>query len=240
VWLAACGGSPSEQPAASATAPAADPATAASLSGQVTLDGTPPAPEIIRLDGDPKCLGLAPGEERHTEDFVVGSGGALQNVFVYVKDGLPQQIYPVPRETVVLDQEKCQYKPHVLGLQVGQTLQIRNSDAILHNVHGEGAVNRAFDIGQPIKGITNTHVFTTREVMVPVKCNVHAWMNAFIGVVEHPYFAVSDSSGRFSIPQLPPGTYTLEAWHERLGLQAQQITVGPKEAKAVAFTFKVS
>ncbi|HYU78509.1 MAG TPA: carboxypeptidase regulatory-like domain-containing protein [Vicinamibacterales bacterium] len=238
IFAAGCGGSTSKSPAAAP--PAVDPATAASLTGQIALDGTPPPPEVIRMEGDPKCVAAAQDEERRSEYVVSKDGKSLQNVFVYIKEGLPQRLYPVPNEPVVLDQQKCRYVPHVLGVQVGQALEVRNSDPLLHNVHAEGAVNRAFDVGQPLPGIKTTHTFTTREVMIPVKCQVHSWMHGYIGVLEHPFFAVSDANGHFAIPQLPPGTYTVEAWHERLGTQTQQIIVAPKEAKTLNFTFKVS
>lgn len=238
---AACGGSaPPQQQQQATTLPVVDPATAATLTGQVLVEGTIPPAEVIRMDGDPKCVALVKGEERHTEYIVSNDGKTLANVFVYVKDGLPQRLYPVPTEPVVLDQQQCRYVPRVVGVQVGQPLEIRNSDPLLHNVRAEGAINQTFDVGQAIQGMKTTKTFTTREVMVPVKCQVHAWMRGYIGVLEHPYFAVSDESGRFSIPPLPPGTYTIEAWHERLGTQIQHVTIGPKEAKALDFTFKVS
>jgi plastocyanin len=236
--LAACNSSP--QPPQEPVAPAVDPSTAASLSGRVVFDGTLPPAEVIRMEGDPKCISAAQGEERRTEYFVSNDGKSLGNVFVYVKEGLPQRMYPVPSQPVVLDQQKCRYVPRVLGIQVGQALEVRNSDPLLHNVRGDGAINQPFDFGQPLQGIKTTHTFMTREVMVPVKCQVHAWMRGYIGVLEHPFFAVSDGDGRFSIPQLPPGTYTIEAWHERLGTETQQITVAAKDAKTLDFTFKVS
>jgi plastocyanin len=239
LFLSACNSAPQTPPPA-AVEPAVDAATAASLSGRVSFDGTLPPPEVIRMDGDPKCAAAAQGEERRTELFVSDDGKSLGNVFIYVKEGLPQRMYPVPTSPVVFDQQKCRYVPRVLGVQVGQAVEIRNSDPLLHNVHGEGAVNRPFDYGQPLQGIKTTHTFTTREVMVPVKCQVHAWMRGYIGVLEHPFFAVTDGSGRFTIPQLPPGTYTIEAWHERLGTQTQQITIAAKDAKTLDFTFKAS
>lgn len=195
---------------------------------------------MIRLDSDPNCVKLAQGEERRTEYFVMGPDNALQNVFVYVKEGLAPSLYPVPREPVVIDQQKCRYVPRVLGVQVGQELAIRNSDPLMHNVQASGAINEPFNLGQPFSGIESKRTFTTREVMVPFKCNVHNWMRAYIGVLEHPFFAVSDGSGRFSIAKLPPGTYTIEAWHERLGTSTQQVTVGAQETRDIAFTFKVS
>ena len=235
----ACGGSSPATPPP-APAPAADPSTVATLTGRIVLDGTPPPSEVIRLDGDPKCVTLAQGDQRSTEDVVVGPENGVQNVFVYVKDGLPPSFYPVPSSPVVLDQQKCRYVPRVLGVQVGQALTIRNSDPLLHNVRAEAQINQTFDVGTPIQGMEIKRTFSTREVMVPFKCNVHAWMNAYVGVVEHPFFAVSDENGRFSIPQLPPGTYTVEIWHERLGTQTQQIAIAAKDTKGLTFTYKVS
>lgn len=239
---AACGGSssaPPERQQAAAMAPV-DPASAATLSGQVSIDGTIPPAEMIRMDGDPKCAALVANGERPLETIVSNDGKTLANVFVYIKDGLPPRLYPVPSTPVVFDQQQCRYVPRVVGVQVGQALEIRNSDPLLHNVRGDGAINQTFDVGQAVQGMKTTRSFTTREVMIPVKCQVHSWMRGYIGVLEHPYFAVSDASGRFSIPQLPPGTYTVEAWHERLGTQTQQITVAAKDAKTLDFTFKVS
>ena len=238
-YLTACHNS-SETPPAIALAPAVDPSTVATVSGQVVIDGTPPAAEVIRLDGDPKCVTLAKGEERRTEYVAVGPGHSLRNAFVYVKEGLPARLYPIPSAPAVLDQQQCRYVPRVLGIQVGQQLVIRNSDPLLHNVRAEGQINQPFDVGTPIQGMEIKRTFSTREVMVPFKCNVHQWMNAYVGVLEHPFFAVTDDSGRFSIPQLPPGSYTIEVWHERLGTQTQQVTVAARDAKDVTFTYKVS
>lgn len=236
----ACGGSPEKSDTASEPLPAIDPATVGTITGRVRLDGTAPTAEIIRLDGDPKCVSLAQGQERRTEYVVVGAENALQNVFVYVKDGLPPRLYPVPAKPVVLDQQGCRYMPRVLGLQVGQSLTLRNSDPLLHNVRAEAQVNQPFDLGTPIQGMEVTRTFSTREVMIPFNCNVHAWMNAYVGVLEHPYFAVTDENGRFSIPQMPAGTFTLEIWHERLGTQTQQVTVAPKDTKDISFAYKLS
>jgi hypothetical protein len=237
-FLTACQSEPASVPVSSAAA--VDPSTVGTLTGRVILDGTPPPPEVIRLDGDPKCAALAQGEERRTEYVVVGPQNSLQNAFVYVKDGVPARLYPVPAQPVVLDQQSCRYVPRVLGIQVGQQLTIRNSDPLLHNVRAEAQINQPFDVGTPIQKMEVKRTFSTREVMVPVKCNVHGWMNAYIGVLEHPFFAVTDDTGRFSIPQLPPGTYTIEVWHERLGTQLQQVTIAAKDTQDLTFTYKVS
>jgi len=233
MWLAACSGP--EQPIAESKPDAGG----VTLTGQVMVDGSVPPSDVIRLDGDPKCLALAAGEERRGEYVVMGPGNTLQNAFVYVKDGLPAAMYPVPAQPVVLDQQKCRYVPRVIGVQVGQQLTVRNSDPLLHNVRAESAINEPFDVGTP-QHMEVPKTFATREVMVPVKCNVHPWMNGYVGVLEHPYFAVTDASGRFSIAALPPGTYTIEVWHERFGTQTQQVTIAPRVEKAVTFSYKAS
>jgi hypothetical protein len=237
IALAACS-TPAPAPAEVTTAP--DPATVGTVSGRISVEGTVDPPAMIRLDADPKCAAMAEGGQRSDEAVVIGEGNTLQNVFVYVKEGLPPRLYPVPARPVILDQQECRYVPRVLGIQVGQQLVIKNSDALLHNVRSEGAINETFDVGTPIQGMEVQRTFATREVMVPFKCNVHAWMHAYVGVLEHPFFAVSDEGGRFSIGQLPPGTYTLEFWHERFGTATRQITVAARETRDLTFTYKAS
>jgi plastocyanin len=248
VALVACGGGNQTQttsetqnaaPASSGAAPPASPvdaATAATVTGKVTFAGTPPTVQPVKLSSDPYCEKANPGLK--TETAVVGGDGSLGNVFVYVKDGLGNRTFPTPSQPVVLDQKGCHYTPHVMGIQIGQPLQIVNSDDTLHNVHGLAKSNKEFNQGQPIQGMKMTHTFSTKEVMIPFKCDVHGWMNAWIGVLDHPYYAVTSADGSFSLKGLPPGTYTIEAWHEKLGTQTQTVTVGEKETKDVAFTFK--
>jgi plastocyanin len=201
----------------------------------VTFHGTAPANEPIKTKSDPNCkVPIA------TQSYVVARDGALANVFVYVKDGLGNRVFPAPADTVVLGQKNCQYEPHVLGIQVGQTLDIVSSDPTLHNVHGGNreTSNREFNYGQPIPGVKNQHSFSTKEVLYPFSCDVHKWMGAFIGIVDHPFYSVTGTDGSFSLKGLPPGTYTVEAVHEKLGRQTQTVTIGQKETKDVAFTFK--
>jgi len=235
----ACGGGNNEKEAAPAAAPAVsnpvDPATAGSLKGSIKLEGTPPAAETISRRSDAYCEQQG---EAKTQDYVVSNGG-LQNVFVYVKDGLGNLKFPVPTTPVVLDQKGCTYVPRVFGIQTGQPLEILNSDETLHNIHAQPMNNREFNRGQALKGLKHMHVFTTAEVMVPFNCDVHNWMHAWVGVLDHPFYAVSGTGGTFEISNLPPGTYTIEAWHEKLGKQTQMITIGPKESKELSFTFKL-
>ena len=230
-----CGNS-TPAPAAPA-GPAVDPATAGRVTVTVTFVGTPPAPKMMRLDGDPKCVTENGGPERADESLVVGQNQALQNVFVYVKDGLGAYGFPVPTEPVVLDQDKCRYTPRVLGVRVGQPLSIKNSDPLLHNVRANGTINQGFNTSTPIEGMSFQRTFATREIMIPFKCDVHAWMTAFVGVLDHPYFGTTAPDGKVVLGNLPPGTYTIEAWHETLGTKTQQVTIAAKESKDVAFTF---
>ncbi len=245
--LAACGGKeePSAKPAsaaASVTAPAAAPAAAPSatgssaVAGRVVFDGAPPENPKFRMSADASCAKSHPGEVTK-EEIVVGKDKGLGNVFVWVKSGI-SGTYPAPAVPVVLDQKGCLYEPHVFGLVVGQPLEIVNSDDTLHNVHSLAETNDAFNLGMPKQGMRFTRTFDKPEVMVKIKCDVHGWMASYAGIVPHPFFAVSGKDGGFEIRNLPAGTYMLEAWHEKLGRQTQQITVGEKETKPVTFTFK--
>lgn len=238
--LGACGSDSSQSAKPSSPAPDAkkvDTATAATITGKVMLDGAAPAPAIIKTGSDPTCAAANRGDLK-SETFVVDNG-ALENVFVYIKDGLGNKyLFDTPTEPVKLDQRGCHYVPHVLGVRVGQPLQIANSDNTLHNVHGMPQTNREFNFGQPLAGVKQDVTFTVAEVLIPFKCDVHSWMNAYIGVVDHPYFAVTGTGGTFELKTIPPGTYTIEAVHEKLGRQTQQVTLGEKDSKEIAFTFK--
>jgi plastocyanin len=238
------GGNTTSTGAGEAGAPAApaaqkvDPATAGELTGTVTVDGPLPKNDPIRMNADPVCLRENPTPQ-FQETYEVGPDGkSLANVFVYVKDGLGNYVYDTPTQPVEINQMGCRYHPHVFGIRVGQPLEIVNSDPTLHNIHALPKDNAEFNTGQPIQNMKTTHVFTKPEVMVPFKCDVHSWMNAYVGVLDHPYFAVTDSSGKFDIKTLPPGTYTIEAWQEKLGTMDQKVTIGEKETKDISFTFK--
>lgn len=218
-----------------AAAPAAAVADGATVMGLVKFEGAPPPVGNLQMSADPVC-NQAHSTAVKAEEVVLGAGGELANVFVYVKDY--RGAVPAPSAAVVLDQKGCQYHPHVSGIQVGQTLQIKNSDPTLHNVHALAKANKEFNVGQPVQGMVSDKKFDKPEVMLKFKCDVHSWMNSYMGIVAHPFFGVSSAAGTFNINNLPPGTYTLEAWHEKFGTQTQQITVGPKESKQVTFTFK--
>jgi plastocyanin len=237
--VVACGGKQDSSNAIPEPAPGAtkiDPATAGDVKGTVALDGAAPTNDGIKMNADPVCV-KANATPQVQETYEV-SGGKLANVFVYVKDGLGAYGFDAPTGMVQIDQKNCRYHPHVFGIRVGQTLQIVNSDPTLHNIHALPKGNTEFNTGQPIKDMKTNHIFTAKEVMVPFKCDVHGWMNAYVGVVDNPYFGVTDKDGKLSLKGLPPGTYTIEAWHEKLGAQQVMVTLGAKETKDAAFTFK--
>jgi plastocyanin len=220
--------------APAAAAPAV--ADAATVAGLVKFEGTAPKMPPLQMGADPSCASQHPAPVPD-EEVVVGAGGELANVIVYVKNA-PGGNYPPPAPAV-LDQKGCKYIPHVSAVQVGQSIQIKNSDPTLHNVHAMPEVNNAFNEGQPVQGMVSTKKFDKVE-MKPfrIKCDVHGWMKSYMAVLPHPYHSVSQMNGSFNIGNLPPGNYTLVAWHEKYGQQEQQVTVGPKEQKQVTFTFR--
>lgn len=219
-----------------APAAAAVSADAGNITGSVKFDGAAPKMANIQMSADPYCQAQHPTPVTD-EDVVVSPTGQLANVFVYVKD--IKGTFPVPTTAALIDQQGCRYHPHVQGIQVGQTLEIKNSDATLHNIHAMPTVNNQFNEGQPVQGMISKKKFDKVE-MTPfkMKCDVHGWMHSYMAVMPHPFYAVSGADGSFTIPNLPPGQYTLVAWHEKYGSQEQKITVAAKEAKTVAFTFK--
>src|SRR6476660_2103586 len=242
----ACGGSQetsnkSGEPSSPSAAPSGqrvDTANAGRIKGVVTLDGAAPKNEAIKMNADPVCV-RENKSPQFQETYLVGSDGkSLANVFVYVKDGLGNYVFDTPTESAKIDQKECRYHPHVFGMRVGQTLEIINSDPTLHNIHAMPKANSEFNNGQPIQGMKMTHTFDKPEVMVPFKCDVHGWMNAYVGVLNHPYFAVTKDDGKFELANLPAGTYTIEAWHEKLGPMTQSVTIAAKESKDVTFSFK--
>jgi plastocyanin len=226
-----------EQPAAPspATAPAAtpiDPATAATVSGTVKFEGAAPKPAKIDMSQDPNCQGANVAEN------VVVSDGHLQNVFIYVKEGLGNRAFDVPKDAVTLNQTGCKYHPHVLGVMAGQTIKIVNGDPTTHNIHPTPKDNREWNESQAPKAAPLEKSFAREEVMLPVKCNQHPWMRMFVNVVKNPFYAVTGPDGKFEIKGLPPGDYTLAFVHEKLGEQDQKVTLAAKDAKTVDATFK--
>jgi len=207
------------------------------VTGKVKFVGKAPANPAIDMSEEPKCKAKYTTTP-HEEIVSVNKNGTLGNVFVYVKTGLPADAkYPAPATPVVIDQNGCTYHPRTFGIMVGQNLEIKNSDPLLHNIKAMGKKNRPFNISQPNAGMTTIRTFTTAEVILPVECNVHGWMHAFVGVLPHPFFATSGADGSFSITGLPAGTYTLEAWHEKYGVQSATVTVTGSDSKTADFTY---
>lgn len=237
--LAACGGG-TEEAAAPEAAPQetfqVDPAVAASVSGSVKFAGEAPKLVPINMGGDEECKATHEGPV-YPETVVVNPNGTLKNVFVVVTAGLGDKAFEVPSTPVRIDQEGCVYVPHVVGIQVGQPLQVTNSDPTLHNVHPLPHDNVEWNKSQAAGAGAISETFTKPEFMIPVKCNIHPWMRAYVNVVEHPFFAVTDENGSFSITGLPPGDYTLRAVHERFEPQEFQFTVAAGENAAAEFTF---
>jgi len=229
---------PSET-AAPMAAPATpiDPATVATVTGSIKLEGTAPKPRKLDMSQDPACSG-----GMGMTEAVVSQGGNLANVFVYVKEGLGDRTFAAPTESATLDQHGCHYVPHVLGVMTGQTVKILNSDPTTHNIHPspKPGMNREWNESQAPKGAPLEKTFAREEVLLPVKCNQHPWMKMYIGVVKSPFFSVSGKDGKFTITGLPPGKYTLAAVHETLGEQTMQVEVGAKESKTAEFSFKAA
>jgi|HubBroStandDraft_6_1064221.scaffolds.fasta_scaffold11934_3 plastocyanin len=207
-----------------------------SLKGEVKFEGTPPKGTRIDMSADPLCAKTHPTPIT-TEDVVVGASGGLANVVVYVSDGLTSHNFQPPQEAAVFTQKGCQYKPHVLAMQANQKLEVVNDDETTHNIHPSPANNREWNMTQP-HGAPLEQTFAREEIAIPVKCNVHPWMRGYIAVFKHPYFAVTDKDGKFEVKDLPPGTYTISAWQEKLGTQTEKITIGTGESKSLDFSFK--
>ena len=211
---------------------------AGEITGTVTYEGEAPKLKPLKMDADPICVG------KHTEDvmpqsIVLSERNTLGNIFVYVKSGLPKTNFPVPTEPVVINQQGCMYTPHVIGVMAGQPVKILNPDGTLHNVHAlsKAKANPEFNLAMPKFRTEITTVFKEPEFMFPIKCDVHPWMGAWVTVMAHPYFAVTGVDGKFTIPKLPPGTYEVEAWHEKLGTQSASITITGDEKQEANFKF---
>jgi plastocyanin len=239
VLLAGCGKKETaeEQPATptpAATTPSApiDPATAATVTGTVKFDGAAPKAAKIDMSQDPNCQG------GNTAENVVVSDGHLENVFIYVKEGLGSRTFDVPKGPVTLVQSGCRYKPHVLGIMAGQTIKIVNGDPTTHNIHPTPKDNREWNESQAPQAAALEKNFAREEILLPVKCNQHPWMKMYVNVVKSPFYAVSGADGKFELKGLPPGDYTIAFVHEKLGEQDQKVTLAAKDSKAVDVTFK--
>ncbi len=214
-----------------------DPATAGTLQGKIHFTGKKPAYTPIDMSEEPACVEAHDGRP-HDESEVISPSGGLANVFIYVKSGLEGKTFEIPGTPVTIDQQGCWFSPRVLGIQTGQVLRVVNSDPVTHNIHPLAQINREWNHSQGQGDAPLARKFLHPEIMIRVKCNIHRWMRAYIGVVDNPYFAVSSSDGSFEIPNLPPGDYVIEAWHETLGTQEQHVTISPSGKATVNFTFK--
>ena len=212
---------------------------AATITGTVTFTGKPPALKPLAMDADPACA------KKHTkpvlaEMLVLGNGQTMANVIVWVSKGLPAgKTFPVPKTPVTLDQNGCIYVPHAMGIMVGQAYRILNSDGILHNIHTLPKINPSFNRAMPATSKEASTTFAKPEPIFQIKCDVHPWMSAYIGVFTHPFFAATATDGKFTIAGLDAGTYEITAWHERLGTQTASITVGASDTKTQDFKFAV-
>jgi hypothetical protein len=214
-----------------------DPKSAATIEGTVQFSGQRPTPKPIDMSDDPACVQAYKGKP-YDEALVIGPTNRLANVFVYVEKGLEGKNFEVPSAPVVINQTGCWFVPRVVGIQTDQVLQVVNSDPITHNIHPLAVFNREWNHSQAAGDPPMERRFSKPEIMIPVKCNIHSWMHAWIGVLPHPYFAVSNNAGTFQIPNLPPGTYTIAAWQEKLGTQRQTITVPPNGKMNLRFVFR--
>ena len=214
-----------------------DPTTAGTVTGKIHFTGKAPARKKVEMDEDPLCARLHKGPV-YDDSVALGRKGAVANAFVYIKKGLEGKKFEPPADPVVIDQHGCWFEPRVLGMQAGQALKAVNSDPVTHNIHPRAKVNREWNQNQPQGADPAIRKFNFPEVMIRVKCNIHAWMKAWIGVVDSPYFAVTGADGSFEFKNVPPGTYTIEAWQEELGTQEQQVTVADSGKVTADFTLR--
>jgi plastocyanin len=210
---------------------------ASSITGTVVYDGKVPNLRPLSMDADPACAKKHSGPVPN-EMLVLGKANAMGNIMVWVSKGLPSgKTWPAPKTPVTLDQKGCVYQPHVMGIMVGQAYRILNSDGILHNVHALPKINRAFNRAMPPTVKEANATFDKPEALFLIKCDVHPWMSAYVGVFTHPFFSVTGTDGKFTISGLEPGTYEITAWHEKLGTQTASVTVAANEAKSQNFKF---
>lgn len=213
------------------------PASAGTITGTVKYEGKVPNLKPIDMGADQACAKMH-HEPQPSDLLVLGPGNTMANIMVSVESGLPAgKTWPAPSTPVVMDQRGCHYTPHVFGLMVGQPFKVLNSDGILHNVHALPKVNKPFNMAMPPTVKESTQTFGKAEGMFMIKCDVHPWMSAYAGVFTNPFFSVTQKDGKFTISGLDPGTYTIEAWHERLGTKKATVTIKGSETQTVDFTF---
>jgi hypothetical protein len=210
--------------------------TGATVKGVVKFDGKVPQPKLISMAADPVCSKQHPSPAM-TQDVMADPQGNLQNVVVFVSEGLGERTFDAPTQPVIVEQKGCMYQPHVLAVRANQPLEVVNDDPTSHNIHPIPTNNREWNKAEP-PGSTMQEAFAREEIAIPVKCNVHPWMRGYVAVFKHPFFAVTGKDGSFDLTNLPPGTYTIKAWHEKLGTSTQTVTIGGSETKEISFVFK--
>jgi len=217
---------------------AASLSNAGTITGKINFQGPKPPATMIKMNADPKCIKMHGGKDVPSQVVTLNSNNTLKDVFVYIKSGLEGKKFPASTQKLTITQEGCQYKPHVFGMMVNQPLEIVNDDQTLHNIHALPKNSKGFNIAQPKQGMKMTKTFDKPEVMVKLKCEVHNWMAAYVGVLDNPFYSVSDDKGTFTIKDLPAGDYEVEAWQEKYGTQTMKVTVGAADTKTVNFTFE--
>ena len=241
LFLSACSTQQKQKPVAESAAEVVytrvDSTTAGVISGTVLFKGKAPQRTKVDMEEDPQCARLHK-QPVYQDSIAVNSKGNLGNVFVYIKHGLEGKTFQPSAAPVTMVQKGCGFEPRVLGIQTGQGYQVINSDPVTHNIHPRPKNNREWNHSQAAGAEPLLRRFIQPEVMIRVKCNVHSWMKAWIGVVESPYFAVTATDGSFELKNVPPGKYTIEAWQEELGTQEQELIVEPSGKPTLLFTFK--
>jgi plastocyanin len=232
VALAGCGG---DEPVTRPPPTPLDPAATGRITGTVAFTGQPPAMGTLNMASEPQCVAAHSGPVP-TGDALV-KDGRVENAFVWIKDGLGNRVFPLPSAPVVIDQKGCVFTPRVAGAQTGQPIHFVNSDPMLHNVHSTPSEAKGWNISLSKQGVQREVRVAKPEVMIPMKCDVHPWMRGYVGVLDHPYFAVSGADGTFSLPNVPAGDYVVGSWHERFGTREARVTVGAKETKDVGFAY---
>jgi len=240
--MCACGNkqpaNSSEQPATTSAVPV-DAATAGSVTGTVELNGMPPKMKNINMSAEAACA------KQHTtpptsQEVVAGKGGSLENVVVYLKGDFTKYKFAAPSGPSTITQKGCMYDPHVVAVETDQSLQVVNADPVTHNIHPLPKDNREWNESQPPGAAPIDRMFTHEEIAIPVKCNIHPWMKSYIAVFDNPYFAVTGPDGSFDLKNVPPGSYTLVAWHELYGTSEQPVTISPKESKTMKVVFQAT
>ncbi|OHB69284.1 MAG: hypothetical protein A2W23_02995 [Planctomycetes bacterium RBG_16_43_13] len=211
------------------------PDTVASISGEILFNGTPPTPKPISTEGNPECRGIH--KDILYDESILVKDAHLQNVFVYIKEGLENYVFAIPREPITISNYKCLFSPRVVGAQARQHILLLNNDPTTHNFHFHSKNSEPINRALPFQGAKYQAKITKSEVMIPIMCDLHPWMTGYIGVLQHPYFYVTGADGRFELKNIPAGEYTIETWHEKLGTQQQKIILAPNKNQKVVFTY---